>query len=106
MDNKKALLRELNEVMRFPLNEQVITTKIPTATAGRLCHPDDFITSSRLQVFTPSRKIAFKAGDIVQVKGLGEGVLIGFSSMSNNPDVFFYEEQKIICVSIREIVKV
>ena len=107
MDNKKAPREEeLIKAIKFPIREKVRTTKFPMATADRLGHPDDFMTLIRLQSFTPPTEIVFRAGDIVRAEDIGEGVVIGFSSLSNNPDVFFYEEQKIICVRIQTLTRV
>ena len=88
MDKRKA-----------PMGEQVIVTKLPTANVENL----EKLIGPRC--YKPS-EITFRAGDIVKVDEIGEGIIVGFSSVTNNPDIFFYEEQKIISVVMQLLKKV
>lgn len=54
----------------------------------------------------PITETKFKAGDFVSVNGMGNGIIVGFSSISNNPIIFFYEEERNICVSENEVIKI
>ena len=95
MDKKNALK-----------GERVIATKLPTATVENLIRLGKFNDSIGLRYFTAIEDVVFSAGDIVWVDGIGEGIIVGFSSVTNNPDIFFYEEQKIISVVMQLLKKV
>ena len=45
-----------------------------------------------------NKKIPFRKGDSVQDPDLGNGIVVGFSSISGEPHVFFYSRQKVICL--------
>lgn len=49
-------------------------------------------------VETPKKCLGFKVGDIVKNHTLGKGVVVGFSSVSSEPFVFFYRRQESVCV--------
>lgn len=57
-----------------------------------------YIQSEPKQRTTP-----FHSGDLVQDEDLGNGVVVGFSSISGEPHVFFYSCQQVVCVSADEI---
>ena len=46
----------------------------------------------------PNRYLGFSPGDIVNHNDLGDGVVVGFSSYSSEPFVFFYTRQESVCV--------
>lgn len=40
----------------------------------------------------------FRKGDYVVSSDLGDGIVVGFSSITGEPHVFFYLHQEVICV--------
>lgn len=54
-------------------------------------------------VLKPSRTMKLKIGNIVKHKSLGIGIIVGFSSVSDNPDIFFYSKQQVVCVYYKEV---
>lgn len=40
----------------------------------------------------------FRKGDYVVSSDLGDGIVVGFSSITGEPHVFFYLQQEVLCV--------
>lgn len=45
----------------------------------------------------------FRAGDLVVVDNWGEGIIVGFTSLTGNPEIYFYLWQKCVCVGVGEV---
>ncbi len=45
-----------------------------------------------------------KAGAFVTHEAFGEGIVVGFSSITGNPSMFFYKEESVICVGVESVV--
>lgn len=64
-----------------------------------------------IEEVTVLKEPQFKAGKKVTHNTLGEGIVVGFSSKTGAPFVFFYKEQEkngkeIICVSYESLMEV
>lgn len=46
----------------------------------------------------PRRDTGLRAGDYVEVDELGDGIVIGFTAYSGEPEVYFYSQQQSLCV--------
>lgn len=51
----------------------------------------------------PIKDNGIHLGEIVIHNILGEGIVVGFSSITSNPMVFFYNEKRTICVHWKEL---
>lgn len=65
----------------------------------------------KIEEITVLKEPKFKAGNKVTHNTLGEGIVVGFSSRTGAPFVFFYKEQEkngkeIICVSYESLTEV
>lgn len=51
----------------------------------------------------PRRSWGLTAGDAVTHEKLGHGVVVGFSSLTSEPFVFFYSRQEAVCLAHEEL---
>ncbi len=52
----------------------------------------------------PINDIGLQAGQFVKTE-LGEGLIVGFSSVTDNPLIYIYNEDKIICFYKEDLLK-
>ena len=51
-----------------------------------------------IQPASKVKTIPFRSGDAVEHPDLGNGIVVGFSSISGEPHVFFYSRQQVLCL--------
>ena len=56
-------------------------------------------------LLNPINETDLRAGNIIHHNDFGIGIVIGFSSITNNPCVFFYEENEIYALFQKEVRK-
>lgn len=59
----------------------------------------------RIQESPLHEKTPFRKGDSVESQDLGNGVVVGFSSISGEPHVFFYSVQTVLCVGAETLTR-
>lgn len=52
----------------------------------------------------PRRETGLRAGDYVVEDELGDGIVVGFTAYSGEPEVYFYSQQQALCVG-REMIR-
>lgn len=58
-----------------------------------------------IQEMPKHKKMPFRKGDSVESHDLGNGTVVGFSSISGEPHVFFYNEQMVLCVGAETLTR-
>lgn len=51
----------------------------------------------------PRRDLGLRAGDYVSANECGDGIVVGFSSLSAEPIVYFYSQQDALCIAHEEL---
>ncbi len=47
----------------------------------------------------------YSVGSMVKNQRLGRGVVVGYSSLSGNPFVFFYSNEATLCISVDDLTR-
>ena len=54
----------------------------------------------------PRHEKSVLAGDRVWANQVGEGVVVGFTAYTDNPMVYFYTRQEVVCISDEDLKRV
>ena len=106
MQNKKAPEWELNKPWHVKLID-IIKSFVLVERKKELGRCQVPHLSRRFPPPPPGlkRRISLKIGDKVFNKVLGDGIVIGFSEISENPDVYFYDTKKVLCIDVSKLQK-
>ena len=69
--------------------------KTPTGVGAR--------STPALKILKTRSEHVIKAGSLVNSDVFGEGVVVGFSNITENPVVYFYDYDKLIGISMDQV---
>lgn len=55
---------------------------------------------------TSRHETIFRAGDYVYAEGGGDGIVVGFTSYTGEPSVYFYSRQEVVCIGSDQLKRI